>query len=977
MPVTRRWRTVVWGLMIAAAALVPARHASAQAVTPSAEQMEIFRTLSPEQQEAILKGMTGDGRSSGSSDDGESRASERNSSRSDRDSDSNLLNGEEREPRIPVLKGDDWIVIELDYYLPPVTAPAASPYGDTAAAVTVPSAMAAPGATWPPVPAPTASDQQQRQDLQKQQEEELQSRFRPEERQRLDKLISLIRARNPYQLSREGLLTLPGFANIELAGLTQEQATLRLKVEPALREFDIRVTRLPLKKLGAAALKPFGYDLFSRSPSTFAPFTNVPVPADYIIGAGDELNVQLYGSQNRNLRLVVGRDGRINFPQLGPINVGGQSFNTVKSNIEARVEQQIIGVRASVSMGDTRSIRVFVLGEANRPGSYTISGLGTVTSALYAAGGIRPIGSLRKIELKRQGVTIRTLDLYDLLIRGDTKDDAPLRPGDAIFIPPVGDTISAGGEVRRPAIYEIKNENTVGDLVTVAGGLTADADTSKATLTRVAQGRRTVVQVDLSTPAGLAQQLSNGDSFRIARVRPTLDSGVMVQGHVHAPGVVAFRDGLRLSDAIASIDELQANADIHYVMIRRELPPDRVVTAVSADLSAALRSPGSKDDILLMPRDRITVFDLESGRDRVIRPLLDELRLQSGIARPTEVVRIDGQVKVPGEYPLETEMTVKDLLRAGGSLADAAYGGKAELTRYKVVDGESRRTELLEIDLAAVLRGDSTANIRLEPFDSLSIKEVPQWGGQEVVVLKGEFRFPGQYAIKRGETLRSVLQRAGGLTEYAFPDGSVFTREDLKKREQEQLDVLAERIQNDLAMLALQGVAANQSQAGAALTVGQSLLKQLRTSKAVGRLVIDLPRTLRSPVGSGADIVMQDGDELVVPKFRQEVTVLGEVQNATSHLYRPEAARDDYISLSGGATRKADQSKIYVVRANGSVLASEGNRWFERSSRIEMKPGDTVVVPLDTERLPALPFWQAVTSIVYNLAVSAAAVASF
>jgi hypothetical protein len=222
-----------------------------------------------------------------------------------------------------------------------------------------------------------------------------------------------------------------------------------------------------------------------------------------------------------------------------------------------------------------------------------------------------------------------------------------------------------------------------------------------------------------------------------------------------------------------------------------------------------------------------------------------------------------------------------------------------------------------------------------------------------------------------------VLSRAGGLTEYAFPIGGVFTREELKKREQEQLDVLATRLQNDLATLALQGVAANQAQAGAALTVGQTLLSQIRASKAVGRLVIDLPKTLRSDVGSASDIVLRNGDLLVVPKYQQEVTVIGEVQNATSHLYRPELARDDYISLSGGTTRKADRSKIYVVKANGSVVASEGNRWFRRGDNVQIKPGDTVVVPLDTERLPALPFWQAVTGIVYNLAIAAAAVNSF
>nr|PZN71898.1 MAG: hypothetical protein DIU57_20925 [Pseudomonadota bacterium] len=340
-------------------------------------------------------------------------------------------------------------------------------------------------------------------------------------------------------------------------------------------------------------------------------------------------------------------------------------------------------------------------------------------------------------------------------------------------------------------------------------------------------------------------------------------------------------------------------------------------------------------------------------------------------------MKIDGQVKVPGEYPLEPGMTVSDLIRAGGGLSDAAYRGKAELARYTVVDGESRRTELIEIDLAAVLAGDPAADVPLQPFDYLSIKEVPDWDSQEQVTLRGEVRFPGVYPIKRGETLRSVIERAGGLTEFAFPQGAVFTRRDLKQREQEQLDILAERLQSDLAVLALQGAAANQSQAATAMQVGQQLLSQLRASEAVGRLVIDLERTLKAPPGSPADVVLRDGDELLVPKFRQEVTVIGEVQNETSHLYNPELSRDDYIALSGGMTRRADRGKIYVVRANGSVVTSDGNRWFRRTGIDDIQPGDTIVVPLDTERMPALPFWQSVTQIIYNLAIAAAAVNSF
>ena len=957
---------------------------------PSADQIQIFQSLTPEQQQAILQQL-GNGAGSGGALGGgrQNQTGDRNAqdnvqgrAQGQTAENANENDNAEVEPAIPVLKGEDWVIIELDYHLAPrplsqslqalylAQGGLASAQGlQNMQALQAGSANNIPAQNRNPVgPGPSAANQNGAD----------QPGLSDAERSRLEEMMQLIRLHNPYQLSRDGVLTLPGFPGIALLGLTEDQASLRLQTEPAFHSIEIRLTRLPLKKTGVQGLKPFGYDLFSRPASTFAPVTNVPVPADYVVGAGDEFEVQLYGNTNRTLRLTVGRDGRINFPELGPISVGGQLFSGVKSAIEARVERQMIGVRASVSMGDTRSIRVFVVGEAKRVGSYVISGLGTITSALFAAGGVKPIGSLRNIQLKRQGSVVRTLDLYDLLIRGDTSDDTKLLPGDVIFVPPVGTTVSIDGEVRRPAIYETKRESTVADLVQLAGGMTPEADVSMATLMRIDESqRRIALRINPVAVGAQSEMLRNGDLISIPRLRPTLDSGVYVQGHVFTEGVFAYRAGMRLSDVVHSIDELRPNADIHYVLIRRELPPDRRVAVLSADLAQAVNSPGSPADIALMPRDRITVFDLVSGRDRIIKPLMDELHTQSNMGRPAEVVRIDGRVKVPGEYPLEPNMTVADLVRAGGGLSDEAYGAEAELTRYEVTGGQARRTQLINVNVAAALGADSAANIKLQPFDDLSIKEVPEWHSQEMVTLTGEVRFPGRYAIRRGETLQSVISRAGGLTDFAFPEGSVFTREELKRREQQQIDLLADRMQRDLAVLALQATAANQGGGAASLSVGQSLLTQLRSSKAVGRLVIDLQRGMRQPRGSVSDVILRNGDELIVPRFQQEVTVIGEVQNSTSHLFSPGLARDDYISLSGGMTNRADRSKIYVVRANGSVLANSGSRWFQIGSQAQIKPGDTVVVPLDAERMPALPFWQAVTSIVYNVAIAAAAVHSF
>ena len=800
--------------------------------------------------------------------------------------------------------------------------------------------------------------------------------------------VESVLRRNPYQLDRSAALQLPGLEPIALGGLNEEQANRRLAADPSLRGFATKVTRLPVSRFGLASLKPFGYDLFNDdSPSASAPtrlrrdrrdmtLRDSPVPADYTLGAGDQLTVQLFGAQNRTLRLKVDRDGRVNFPELGPIPVIGKNFDAVREDIEVRVARQMIGTQVSVSMGDTRSISVFVMGEVERPGSYTVSGLSTITSALYTSGGIKTTGSLRDIQLKRRGTVVSRLDLYDLLLRGDTSRDTKLQPGDVVFIPAVGPTAAVEGEVRRPAIYELRGNTPLSALISLAGGLTPDADERRVTVVRRGEDQRLVAfDFPQNTQAGRVEGLRNGDSIRVARVRPTLDAGVVLEGHVFRPGAAAWREGLRLTQLIPSVDELRPNADLGYVLIRREMPQDRRLVVLSADLGAALRQPGGDADIRLAARDRVIVFDSASSRRQVLEPLLAELRRQSGLEAPTEIISIGGRVKAPGEYPLEPGMRISDLLRAGGQLDDAAFGGKAELARFRSTGGE-RSSELLEVDLAAVRRGDPAADVTLQAFDALTIKELPEWGRQEFITLRGEVRFPGTYPIRRSETLRSVLERAGGLTSLAFVQGSVFTRRELMQREQQQIEQLTERLQSDLAASAIQlSQGAPTASAAQSVASAQGLLGQLKGSKAMGRLVINLEGVLAGSTGARSDVLLRDGDELVIPRLRQEVTVLGEVQNGTSHLYQPGLTRDDYVALSGGLSRKADKGRVYVVRANGSVVGANSG-WFGRGGQANIQPGDTIVAPLDTERLPPLPLWQAVTSIIYNVAIAVAAVGS-
>jgi|HubBroStandDraft_1064217.scaffolds.fasta_scaffold03885_5 polysaccharide export outer membrane protein len=799
-----------------------------------------------------------------------------------------------------------------------------------------------------------------------------------EEKADIEKFRQKFLSYNPFKLNRFGILELPGLPSMPVAGLTASEATRRLSSDPELNDYFVRLTLLRLSSTGQESLKPFGYDLFEGSPSTFAPVSDIQVPMDYIVGPGDTLDIQLYGNEPSSYELTVERDGRINFPKLGPIMVSGMTFDAARTVIEQHVAKQLIGTHVSVTMEDLRSIRVFVLGEAQKPGSYTVSGLSTMTNALFVSGGVKKIGSLRNIQLKRDGRLVTTLDLYDLLLRGNTSGDRQLLPGDVIFIPPIGDTVSVYGSVRRPAIYELKTERTAAQAIDIAGGLLPDADSKDAQLERILPSSlRQMHNIDLSSALGRSTALDNGDKLRVPEIRPTLENSVKLSGYVFRPGAFEYRPGLRLTDVLNTFDELKPEADIHYIMIRRVVPPELKVEVISADLRRALAGRGTAADPELKPRDEIMVFNLTANRSRILDPIIRDLELQATPDKPEQVVSIDGRVKAPGKYPLEPVMHVSDLIRAGGSLEDAAYRGQAELTRYAIVDGDARQTELIPVNLAAIRRGDPGADLQLQPYDTLVIKPIPMWMEPGTIEVLGEVRFPGKYPIHQGETLHAVLERAGGFTSAAFPEGAVYIREELKKREKDQLELLGNRLQSDLAALSLQVIASSATlssgggaaSAGQGLLIGQQLLQQLRDTKPVGRLVINLEGVYKERAGGPDDVVVKDGDKLVVPKNMQEVTIMGEVQSPTSHVFEPGLTRDDYIDKSGGTTQHADRKRIYVVRANGDVVSGDRTGWFRRSQYVDIHPGDTIVVPLNTTKVPLLPLLSAVTTIIYNLAI--------
>lgn len=904
------------------------------------------------------------------------------------------------------------------------------------------------------------------------------------------------------------------------------------------------------KEIKADRLRQFGYDLFADDDSSFAPSADMPVPTDYVLGPGDNVLVELFGMESTSFNLVVSRDGTLNFPGIGVISVAGMSFDQAKSTINSRLTKQYIGVQSNITMGGLRSIRVFVLGDVARPGSYTVSSLSTMTNALFMSGGVKPIGSLRRIQLKRAGKLVTTLDLYDLLMRGDTSADARLKPGDVIFVPSIGSTVGVAGEVVRPAIYELRNEKSVGEIIKYAGGLLSNADPVESTIERINDKRmRTVINVDLSKRASLDRSVANGDVINVRSVLDRRDNSVELSGHVRRSGIYQWRNGLRLTDVLPSYDNLYANSDIHYVLIQREMPPSRKLQFIGVDLHLALSTADA--NIKLFPRDRVIVLSLDkkrsdqveeitnqlamqtalgqpdplvniqgniqfpgkypyfqgmrvsdllraavdirpetdmqyaliqriSGSDRrmeilsvipeqvianrggdadiVLQPrdtliilsdkvassdqavvnlaysvksekgadveasqagvepeitvaavaskndteglkqaaiknerlkddvkaglfagvesvsdrlktvstLVERIKEQADVSHPVAVVSVFGNVRFPGDYPLTKGMRIADLVRAGGRLNESALLLRAELVRFVVVGGESRQTDVVSIDLGAALQGNVSANIELRPADRLHVMQVSKWANDVSVEIKGEVKHPGKYTMLQGETLAQLLQRAGGVVQGAYPDGAYFTREELKKKELQTIQDMIKRLRADLASLSFDQVKGDADKMMAYNAV-KEMLAQLESAEPTGRLVINLPEILAG--NAQADVILKPGDTLVVPSFRQEISVLGEVFYPTSHLYESGIGLKNYVNKSGGLTARADDERIYVVRSNGSVEKADRG-WLSPSVRL--RPGDTVVVPFDTDRINKLKLWTSVSQIVYQLAITMA-----
>jgi polysaccharide biosynthesis/export protein len=734
--------------------------------------------------------------------------------------------------------------------------------------------------------------------------------------------------------------------------------------------------------------KPFGYNLFSGTPTSFQQAAYVPVPSDYRIGPGDSVVVNLFGKESEQYEITIDREGQLLLPKFPPLSVTGLTFNELKQLVQQEVAQRMVGMQAAVSMGKLRSIQIYVAGEAFKPGSYTVSSLTTAMQALFVSGGVTDIASLRAIEVKRAGRIISTLDLYDFLIRGDAQADVLLQSGDIVFVPARKTLVEITGEVLRPGLYELSKERTIESVMALAGGTLPSSYVDSVQITRFNQGQRQVETIALHEQQQF--HIQNGDIIRLLPIAAHVTNSIRLMGAVSRPGYYAWTPESKITDLLRSRESsLLPVADLNYGLVVREREQGKYIEVLQFNPSRALLND-SEHNLNLLKSDTVVVFSryrgqaseqahnfsasdideeslADSSREKLLVPILSRLRSQMTEIGHLPIVNVVGEVRFPGAYPLPKGTTTEELIVAAGGLRESAYLERAEITRIDTNTNNSA-TRYIPINIEAT---DSPGLKEvLQGRDTLNILTIPEWQNTVEVTLEGEVRFPGKYQVRRGETLSALVHRAGGLTEFAFAKGALFTRTELQQLETRRMQKLAEDIRREISSRMISGSGSTVSYAEL-----NQLLSDLTNVTPVGRLVIDLPYILSG--STGADVQLKDGDRLVVPSQRNTVNVIGEVQLASAHIYDGSLSAQDYLRRAGGLRKKADDERIFIVKANGDIEMMANTSWFGfGNSQQRLEPGDTIVVPLDTEFKDNMTLWRDATQILYQTGVALAAVAT-
>lgn len=727
---------------------------------------------------------------------------------------------------------------------------------------------------------------------------------------------------------------------------------------------SVYVSRLFLSRLDkeeSATLVHFGHALFDPRGDGTVLSEAYPVPEDYVIGPGDEVVVRLWGRAEGTHRMRVDRDGRIFFPKMGPMYVAGKTYRELKAFLREKTGA-IAEARSDVSLGQVKGFHVSVVGEVEVPGRLHVSSFHTVLQAIERAGGPKDIGSLRRVTLKRAGGIGQEIDVYDFLLKGDAAPEIRLRSGDTVFVPVVGPLVAVVGEVRRQAIYELKGEGSVRDVIAMAGGLSPSAFRRRLQVERL-EGHLSRIVVDLTLEEAdrslPSLTLADGDILRILAILPEEENVVHVQGSVNRPGKYEWKPGLTVGALIPDEQFFPPETFLDYALITRLVGPDRRKEVVPVDLRRIVVQRDPAADVALQPMDTLMVYPWSAFRE-------------------VTTATVGGEVRSPGKYEVFPGTRIRDLVKAGGDLTPDASLEMAELSRRE----PEGVVNIVRIHLGKALQGDETENLPVRDRDILMIRPIPDLEEALYITLKGEVRSPGIYAARKGERLSSVLRRAGGFTDAGYLKGAVFTRISVKQRQQEVIDRTVRQLEQDIARLAAtEGATALEPEEVAAqrqiVEARKALLGSLRNVRAMGRVIVHLARPERLD-GTEDDLLVEQGDTLEIPREAEVVNVVGRVYNATAVVYNSEnRSTGYYLNRVGGPTEDADRDHIFVVRADGSVATSAtlGEKlWFAgRDALLDapLEPGDTIVVPEKLTYTRLLRDVKDVTSILYQIAVAA------
>lgn len=749
----------------------------------------------------------------------------------------------------------------------------------------------------------------------------------------------------------------------------------------------------------------FGANLFSNIAAELAPIDRTPVTSDYVVGTGDQLLIRVWGQVNFNVHATVDRSGDIYIPQVGNVEVAGLHFQQLDGFLRNQVGRVFRNFDLSVNMGQLRSIQIYVVGNARQPGSYTVSSLSTLVNALFFSGGPSEQGSMRRIEVRRNGKVVTTFDLYDLLIYGDKTHDAPLLPGDVIYIPPVGPEVAVAGSIHVPAIYELKGTETAGQAIALAGGLATMASKQDAQLDRInSQEARQTVQIALNT-AGMETPLRDGDILRISAIVQQFEQTVILRGNVANPGRYRWTSGMRISDLIPDKDALQTRGYWQrrialglpapeytplFSAYRANLPSPFVPNAGSnssepgasgSNYATGTSLAGTQNEestertpVAGQPSQAQSGQSSQGGESANSSPNQISTNAAENVGAATSRANSTPDLRYfpPGDRFSEGQFPIKnEVLRIAPSI-DWSY---AVIQR---TDPHTLATSLIPFSLGqVVLDHDESQNLRLEPGDVVTVFstadiQVPQAQRVKYVSLQGEILHAGIYSVAPGETLRDVVQRAGGLTPKAYLYGSEFLRESTQRLQQARLNQYVNSLEQDIQLSASNAAGSIVNPTGAA-ALGTSIQSQrdlittLRKLRASGRIVLNL-----TPYSHGVDalpdLTLEDGDQFVVPVMPAMVNVVGAVYDQNSFLYRRGQHVEDYLRAAGGTTRNADKRHEFVIHADGSVISKQtaGGTLFAGGFGSKFGyPGDTVVVPQNVNKttiLRGLTDWSAVMS---------------